>query len=237
MHQQATAGNTVFNLSQPAVTAAHGGTRAAGLAIAAATILSTIFVALDQGASGNSPQAILHSMIAMRGMKQLVHGVAIASVLAYAFGYASLAQRLDLRRPLVLAGLSTYLIGCVAMIAATVLDGFVSGDVAAQFAGASPEGVKQGYNLIVFLGVALTDMARVGWVMQALAAIAWSVTMLGGQGWQRGAGGVGLVSGLLVTAAVFVSGANMDMTAILSILLAQAVWNLAAASWLVRRQA
>lgn len=237
MHQQATVSNTFGMAGVPAATQPARGTRAAGIAIALATILSTIFVALDQGASGNSPQAILHSMIAMRAMKQLVHGVAIASVLAYAFGYATLAQRLDTRRPLVLAGLSTYLIGCVAMIAATVLDGFVSGDVAAQFAGASPEGVKQGYNLIVFMGVALTDMARVGWVMQALASVAWSVTMLGGQGWQRGVGAVGLLSGLLVMGGVFVAGANMDMTAILSILVAQAVWNLAAASWLVRRQA
>jgi hypothetical protein len=174
-------------------------------------------------------------MIAMSTMKQVVHGVAIASVLAYAFGYASLAQRLGLRRPLVLAGLSTYLIGCVAMIAATVLDGFVTGDAASTFALAStPEGVKQGYNMIVFMGVVLTDLARVGWVIQAVAAVAWSLVLLDGRGRQRGVGVVGLLSGLLVVVAVFVAGANMDMTAILSVLLAQAAWNLAAATWLAR---
>ena len=238
MHQQATATAGSFSVTDtPASSAAPTGTRAAGIAIAAATILSTIFVALDQGASGDTPLALLRSMVAMQAMKQLVHGVAIASVLAYAFGYASLAQRLGLRRPLVLAGLSAYLIGCVAMVAATVLDGFVTGDAAALFSAASsPDGVKQGYNMIMFMGVVLTDLARVGWVIQAVAAVGWSLVMLGGRGWQFGVGLVGLLSGLLVVVAVFVAGANMDMAAILSILLAQAVWNLAAAAWLVRRK-
>lgn len=212
------------------------GTLSAGLAIATATVLSILFVALDDGASGGTPLAILQSIIKLRNMKELVHGVAIASVLAYAFGYATLATRLDLRRPLVLAGLTTYLIGCVAMIGATILDGFISSDVAAQFVSASPEGVKLGYNLIVFVGVALTDLAKLGWVLQALASIAWAWTLLEKRGFARAIGTIGLLSGGLVLAAVFSSGANMDMTAILSILIAQAVWNLAAASLLIRRK-
>lgn len=210
--------------------------RSAGLAIGAATILSTIFVALDQGATGATPQEIMASMVAMRPMKSLVHAVAIASVLAYAFGYASLATRLDLRRPLVLASLTTYLIGCVAMIGATTLDGFVSGDLAAMFVAASPDSVKQGYNLIAFTGVALTDVARVGWVLQALAGIGWSAVLLGTRGLQRGLGAIGLLSGALVVTTVVVAGANMDLTAILSILGAQAIWNLAAALLLVRNK-
>lgn len=210
--------------------------RAAGLAIAAATIFSTIFVALDQGATGTTPQEVMASMVAMRPMKSLVHTVAIASVLAYAFGYASLATRLDLRRPLVLASLTSYLIGCVAMIGATTLDGFVSGDLAAMFAGASPDSVKQGYNMIAFTGVALTELARVGWVLQAVAGIGWSLALLGGSGLQRGVGLLGLLSGALVVGAVVVAGANMNLAAILSILVAQAVWNLAAALLLVRNK-
>src|SRR5471032_3324440 len=134
MHHSA---STITDIQQ------RSASRSAGWVIAAATVLSTIFVAMDQGASGTTPQEVMNSMVAMRPMKALVHAVAIASVLAYAFGYATLAARLDLRRPLVLASLTTYLIGCVAMIGATTLDGFVSGDLAAMFAGASPDSVKQ----------------------------------------------------------------------------------------------
>ena len=210
-------------------------TRAAGIAIAAATIFSIIFVALDQGASGEGPKAVMQSMIDMRGMKGLVHGVAIASVLSYAFGYASLAARLQLRRPLVLAGLTTYMIGCVAMIGATTLDGFVSTDLAATYVNMAPDRVKIGYDLIVFAGVALTDLAKVGWVLQAAAALAWSVVMLHKKGAGRLVGAIGLLSSALVLAAVFGSGANMGMAAILSILVAQAIWNLAAAVFLFRK--
>ena len=57
--------------------------RAAGIAIAAATVLSIIFVALDGPASGSTPLEILQSMAGMRTTKEMVHSVAIASVLAY----------------------------------------------------------------------------------------------------------------------------------------------------------
>jgi hypothetical protein len=199
------------------------------LAIAAATVVSTLFVAMDQGASGTSPQEIMQSMVAMRTMKSLIHAVAIASVLAYAFGYASLAARLDLRRPLVLGSLTTYLMGCMAMIGATTLDGFISGDLAAQFAGASPDSAKQGYNMIVFAGVALTDLARVGWVLQAVATMGWSLRLLSDGGLRRAVGLVGLLSGGLVVGTVVWAGASMDLTAVLSIILAQAIGNLAVA--------
>lgn len=209
--------------------------RAAGLAIAAGTVLSTIAVALDSSASGDSPRAFLMSMIAISGSKALVHLVAMAAVLAYAFGFTTLARRLDLQRPLVLAGLGAFLFGCMAMLGATLIDGFVSSDVAAAFANApSPESVKQGYNLVLYGDIVLTDLARLGWVLQALAALAWAPALLTGAGWQRLTGVVGLLSGGLVIAAVVAAGAMMSMQALLSIILAQAVWNLAAAVLLMR---
>lgn len=209
--------------------------RAAGLAIAAGTILSTITVAADSSASGDSPRAFLMSMIAISASKALVHLVAMAAVLAYAFGFTTLARRLDLQRPLVLAGLGAFLFGCVAMLGATLIDGFISSDVAAAFANApSPESVKQGYNLVLYGDIVLTDLARLGWVLQALATIAWAPALLAGAGWQRVTGVVGLLSGGLVIAAVVAAGAMMSMQALLSIILAQAVWNLAVAVLLMR---
>ena len=209
--------------------------RAAGLAIAAGTIFSTIAVALDGPASGDSPRAFLMSMIAIGGTKAAVHLVAMAAVLAYAFGFTTLARKLDLQRPLVLAGLSAYLFGCMAMLGATLIDGFISSDVAAAFANApSPESIKQGYNLVMYGDIVLNDLARLAWVLQALATIAWAPALLAGAGWQRATGVVGLLSGGLVLAAVVEAGAMMTMQALLSIILAQAVWNLAAAVLLVR---
>ena len=82
-------------------------TRSAGIAIATAAIVSTIFVALDRSGGGNSQLEVLQGIARLQGLKELVHAVAIASVCAFAFGYATLARRLGLQRPLVLAGLTT----------------------------------------------------------------------------------------------------------------------------------
>ncbi len=209
-------------------------TRAAGIAIAAAAILSIIFVAFDQNAAGDNPQAVLESITKIRLVHQVVHAGAIASLLAFAFGFASFAWRLGLRRPLVLAGLVAFEIGCVAMVGATLMDGFLTPDIAAIFAKASPESVKTGYNIVVFIGIALTDLARLAWVFQAAGTLAWSLALFRDRGFSRKIGSAGLISGVVVAVAALTSGPFISLPAILGILLAQLVWNLAAARYLLR---
>lgn len=211
-------------------------TRAAGIAIAAAAILSIVFVAFDQNATGDSPLAVLESITKIRLVHQAVHAGAIACLLALAFGFTSLAWRLGLRRPLVLAGLVAFQIGCMAMVGATLLDGFITPDVAGAFAKASPESVKTGYNLVVFIGVALTDLARLAWVFQAAGAAAWSWVLFRDRGFNRKIGSTGLISAMVVAVAASTSGPSISLPAILGILLAQLVWYLAASRYLLRPQ-
>ena len=210
------------------------GARTAGIAIALATLLSTVFVALDESGGGKGQLAILQSVAQLQLLKAVVHGVAIASLCAYAFGYAALAQRLSLRRPAVLVGLACYLMGCVALVGATVVDGFVIPHLAADAVTGSPMRLQVGYELVHAAGIALTDAARIGWLLQAVGALAWAGVLMGEGGFARGTGVVGAAANLAVGAAVLGAGVNMTMTAILTILLAQLVWNLAAAVWMVR---
>jgi len=212
-------------------------TRTAGIAIAAATIISTIFVALDHSGGGNNPLEIMQGIARLQGLKELVHAVAIASVCAFAFGYATLARRLGLHRPLVLAGLTTYLIGCIAMIGATITDGFVTTHIAMDAITATPERVAFAYNLIRYAGVALNDMAKLGWLLQAAGTLAWSAALVQERGFHRTAGVVGVLSSLLVVALIAGSATYMTMTSLLSVLVAQLVWNVAAAVLLVRKPA
>ena len=213
------------------------GTRTAGVAIAAATIISTIFVALDRSGGGSTPAEILAGIAGLTALKEVVHGVAIASVCAYAFGYASLARRLGLHRPQVLAGLAVYLIGCVAMIAATLLDGFITPHIAVDAMGAAPERVQFAYDLVHYLGVMLNDFAKLGWTLQAVGALAWSLLLMREKGFDRAIGMIGVLSSVLVGVAVLASATNMSMASLLGVLLAQLIWNLAAAAFLFRSQA
>lgn len=214
--------------------AAPASTKAAGIGIALATIVSTVFVALDESGGGQGQLAILQSIAQLQSLKAWVHGVAIASLCAYAFGYAALAQRLSLRRPAVLAGLACYLMGCVALVGATVVDGFVIPHIAADAVVGSPERVRIAYELVHYAGLALTDAAKIGWLLQAAGALIWSLALFRESGLARIVGAVGGVANLLVAAAVLGSGVNMSMVSILSVLLAQLLWNLAAATLLIR---
>lgn len=210
-------------------------TRSAGIAIATAAIVSTIFVALDRSGGGSNPLEILQGIARLQGLKELVHAVAIASVCAFAFGYATLARRLGLQRPLVLAGLTAYLIGCIAMIGATITDGFVTTHIAVDAITGTPEHVAFAYNLIHYAGVALNDMAKLGWLLQAAGTLAWSAALVQQRGFHRTAGVVGMLSSLLVIVLIAGSATYMTMTSLLSVLVAQLAWNVAAAVLLVRK--
>jgi hypothetical protein len=205
--------------------------RGPALAIAAAAVVSTIFVALDRGATGRTPAEILAALAGLLQLKEWVHGVAIAATCAYAFGFSALAARLGMRRPLVLAGLVAYLAGCGALIGATVFDGFVTPHVASDGAVAQPERLAFAYNLVHYLGAVVNDLAKLGWVLQAAGALGLAAAL-----WQgaRRIALLGVVSGVLILAVIVTAPVFMGMGAILAVLLAQMVWNLAAAVHLWR---
>ena len=208
--------------------------RGAGFAIAFSALASIAAVALDSSAQGNDPLAILQSMVRIRASHQLVHVVAMACIGGLMTGLTVLSQRLGLRRAPVLAGLIAYGAGSMLMLVATVIDGFISTDTAALFATKSPDAVRVGYWMIqAMAGVALTDIARVAWVCQSVAAVAWSLAMLRDAGLARKVGLAGLASGALPGVAVVVAGAPMTATVVVGILLVQAIWNLTAATYLL----
>lgn len=209
-------------------------TRTAGIAIAASAVASIVFVALDEGGSGKDALSIMQSMVKTQPMHQLVHVVAMVCVGGFLYGYSVLSQRLGLHRPPVLIGLVSYALGTVLMLLGTVIDGFVSTDAAAMFLGGSPAAVEQGFRIVNTLsGVLLPDLARVAWVFQSVAAIAWSCALLRERGTQRAMGVIGLLAGALPAGIVFVVGTRMTDTVVVTILLAQAIWNLAAAAALI----
>jgi hypothetical protein len=120
------------------------------------------------------------------------------------------------------------------MLVATIIDGFIGTDTAALFVTKSPEAVRVGYWMIqAIAGVALTDIARVAWVCQSLAAVAWSLALLRETGLARKGGMAGLVIGTLPGVAVIVAGARMTETVVVGVLLLQGIWNLGAAAYLL----
>jgi len=208
--------------------------RSAGLIIIVSALASIVAVALDTAAQGRDPLSILRSMVNLRESHQLVHVVAMACIGGLMFGFTVLSQRLGLRRAPVLVGLIAYGAGSMLMLVATIIDGFIGTDTAALFVTKSPEAVRVGYWLIqVMTGVVLTDIARVAWVCQSLAAVAWSLALLRDTGAMRKAGMAGVVIGALPGVAIVAAGANMTQSLVVGVLLLQGVWNLGAAACLL----
>ena len=208
--------------------------RSAGLIIILSALASITAVALDTGAQGRDPLSILQSMVNLRASHQLIHVVAMACLGGQMFGFTVLSQRLGLARAPVIAGLIAYSAGSMLMFLATIIDGFIGTDTAALFVSKSPEAVRVGYWLIqVIAGVALTDIARVAWICQSLAAVAWSLALLRDAGLTRKLGMSGVVIGALPGVAVVVAGANMTVTVVVGVLLLQGMWNLGAAAYLL----
>jgi hypothetical protein len=210
------------------------GARSAGLIIALSALASIVAVALDSAAQGSDPLSFLQSMVRIRESHQLVHVVAMACIGGLMFGFTVLSQRLGLRRAPVLAGLIAYGAGSMLMLVATIIDGLVGTDMAALFVTGSPEAVRAGYWMIqAIAGIALTDIARVAWVCQSVAAVAWSLALLRDAGLARKLGMAGLVTGTLPGVAVIAAGSHMTETVVVGILLLQGLWNLGAATWLL----
>ena len=84
--------------------------------------------------------------------------------------------------------------------------------------------------------IALTDTARVAWVLQSVAAIAWSLALLRDPGTRRVVGCIGLVAGGLPAVIVIAAGAQMDLSVVIGTLLMQAVWNVAAGVLMLRER-
>ena len=209
-------------------------TRAAGILMLAAAILSIVFVALDPEVAATTSRAILEGMVAIGPRHRAVHAVELACVLGLAFGFTSLAARLDTQRAAVRGGLIAYLVGCLAMMAAAVTDGFITGDVASYYLGAG-HSVDTGREMIHLCYVVVQDFAAAAWCLQSVGVLALAAALLRDRGLPRVVGVLGLFSGAIPPIALVATWGEMDGGVVIGILLAQLVWNVAASVLLLRR--
>ena len=209
----------------------QGKQRAAGIALIASTIISIVTVAMDVGATGSNKAEVLASMVSIGVRHQLVHVVALCCLLGFGFGVTALAQRAGLRRAPVLAGLICYLTGCVAMMGAVLMDGFVTVDLARAYASAPAADQLIGYNMIQYSYIILQNLANIAWMMQALGVLVFSTALLRER---RVLAMTGLVTGALPAIAIIATYPQMGLTLVVGIMLAQSLWHIGAGVSLLR---
>ena len=211
-------------------------TRVAGIVMLASAVASIAFVALDPMVTGTTSRAILEGIVANAPMHRLVHAVELACVLGLAFGFTSLAASTGARRPAVLGAWLAYVFGCLAMVGAAVTDGFVTGDVAGYYLQAG-HGVDTGREMVHLCYVVIQDAAAVSWCFQSVAVLALSLALLRERGLRRVVSLIGLATGALPPIALVATWPRMDDVVVIGILSAQLLWNVVAATLLMRRSA
>ena len=208
-------------------------TRAAGVLMIAAAIASLVFIVLDRQPGGAGARALLESLASIAPWRRMVHVVESACMLSFAFGMASLALRLDPRRPGVLLGALAWLAGAMAMLGAAVTDGFITSDIAVRYLLPNHD-PQAGLELVRLASIAVQDLATMSWVLQSVGVMALSTALVADGGFHRRIGIVGFVTAVPVIALVTLMP-FIDQDVIVAILLAQLAWNLASAWLLMRR--
>lgn len=211
--------------------------RLGALVLTAATILGLIGLSFHPGAAGSEPAEIFAQMVEARTQDNLVHGLMIGMLVAFAFGFTEYATHVGIRRPLVRLGLVAYLIGCAITIVAAVIDGFVFPDLAQRFVSATPEGMKTGFALVVLCSLIIWWLSKVGLVMMAAAVLAWSADLARTVRTARTTAYIGLFAGLAPIALIVGLPPALQSHLMIMILAANAVWNLAVARLLMRNPA
>jgi hypothetical protein len=206
--------------------------RRAGIVLVAATLVSIVAMAHHPSVASHDPGAAIAEIGTKATLNRIVHGVLIALMGIEAWAFAVFADRLGGRRDAVRLGFVAYAIGIGAMIGAALISGFVVTRLAAHHAdaGADPSAFADLAQLAMAGNQAL---AALGVVAISVAILAWSVALLHDRA-QRGLAIVGLAASVLPALALLAGVIRLDVAGMTLVVVAEAVWNVAAGVALIR---
>jgi hypothetical protein len=198
--------------------------RAAGWAIAVAAIVTLFAVLIHPSLGGRNPARALADIVTMGPMDRLVHGVVIAAEIVLLASFSIVSTRLGMGRLAVVAAFAAYAIGVGSTIAAAVIDGFITPDVAAQYAGGPQTQIGTGIALLTLCSIALQDLTKVGTAAMSAAIVVWSLALFERTSLAaRGLGVLGIASSVFAVAMLSVT-ARISPHVLLAAIAAQILW-------------
>jgi hypothetical protein len=166
----------------------------------------------------------------------LVHGGFIVTLSVLMVCFVFLSHLLGTARVAVVTGLVAFCVGCGALMASMVLDGFVIPAIAVRFTGMdSSDGLAQTQTLFILCGTLIRFLMPMGLLFQATAMLSWSAVIVGSRGWRLVAGVFGLAGGVLLIGAIFALLPRLREHILLGGIVVLAVWYLALAGVLCAR--
>lgn len=188
-----------------------------GILIACA-VLSIALMAHHPVAHGDGPEARLRSLQAVASFASFVHGGLIVMLIAAALVLGEFARRFATR-----IGFHLYALGCVLLVLAALINGFV----VPAFATATGEASEATAAVLSFAWQFNQVLARTGTLALALAIVCWSLSL-----WREGArwrlvGAIGLFGGGALAIALASHALDLHVTGMLVGLAVIAIWQAA----------
>jgi hypothetical protein len=209
--------------------------RAAGIAIAFCALVTIFAIAHHPTVSARAPAEALTEMVKLAGADRLVHGTLIAIMGVLLYGFAIFSIRRGLHRQTSMAALIAFAAGIAAVVGAALIDGFLTPAIAERYAGAATDAIKTVVPVLVAGALMIQILTKFGFVAMSIAAAFWSADLVATPGVVRATGIIGFLSGV-VAIGVLVFAGHLNPHSLSAIALVQAIWYLAVAVLLFRRQ-
>ncbi len=163
-------------------------------------------------------------LVTIGPMDRIVHGAVIGAEIVLLAAFAIVSAHLGLGRLSVAGALAAYAVGVGLTVAASVIDGFITPDVAAHYAGGSPAAIDAGVSLLTYGSIALQDLTKVGIATMSAAIVVWSL-MLFELPW-RGARPLAVfgIASSVFAVAVLASASRVSPHVLLLAIAAQTLW-------------
>lgn len=153
-----------------------------------------------------------------------VHGLLIGLMLVSFYGLTEFSVWRGIRRLPIRAALIAYAFGVVAMIIATTVSGFVSGEVGARVPATTATDLSVAGGLFILCGVLSRAMANLATVLMSAAIVTWSVDLFRSTWFERLLGAVGTAIGVWTVVELVTGALKLDVHGMLLVVVLQSVW-------------
>lgn len=201
-------------------------TRVPGVVLLTSSFVAIVAMTLHPAESADNFDARLAVL------NRVVHGTMIVLMAGCTWTLSIFASSRGWHRPLVTAGLVSWMFGAAGMTVTTLFNGFVTVDVAHRTL-AAPETAETLQTILQVLGSAVDIVAVIGVAGMSTAVLLWSVDLLSARraGRLLGVLGITVYTGTLVallTGALTLSAYGLSADGTIVALMAWALWFVAA---------
>jgi hypothetical protein len=207
--------------------------RGLAAAFTVCALASLTLLANHPGGNPGSFADLIKDEAAHQVIDGVVHGGFVITLVALIVCFVFLSRFLGLAKPPVVIGLVCFCVGCGALMASMVLDGFAIPAIAVRFA--STDDLQAAKTLFVLVGTLIRFLMPMGLLFQFVAMLSWSWAIVKRPGLSRAVGLLGSAVAIILIVAIFAIPAAMAAHVILGGVALQAIWYLAIAALLFNR--